>query len=235
MNTLPPLQIWPVIHLAIESRRAILQRNIDVILSTGGCAGVFLIQMNGYDHWTMEDACWVREQYPELAVGVNLLSTPPWLALEQSLAAHLAATWTDAPGVTSAATLPIAIKIRDQLASAPEHLFFGSVAFKYQRPEPNPAAAAVAAADLGMLATTSGAATGQAPELAKLKTMRAALGQRPLAVASGISPDNISELGSVLTHVLVSTGISRSFYELDAELLASLVREAKTIPRSLPD
>lgn len=233
MNTLPPIQIWPVIHLAINSRRPLLQRNIDVILSTGGCAGVFLIQMNGYDEWTMEDACWVREQYPDLAVGVNLLSTPPWVALEKSLGAGLAATWTDTPGVTSAKTDAYALTIRDRLASSPEHLFFGSVAFKYQQPELDPAAAGVAAADLGMVATTSGAATGVAPELSKLESMRQALGHRSLAVASGITPNNIWELGASLTHVLVSTGISRSFYELDADLLSALVRESNAVSRSM--
>lgn len=233
MTTLPPIQIWPVIHLADENRRELLQQNLSVIQGTGygGCAGVFLIHMNGDDEATMEEAAWVREAYPDLKVGVNLLGMRADLALQESIWAGLAATWSDSPGVNSKETAERAFAVQALLKANPGHQFFGSVAFKYQPHEPNASAAAAAAADLGMLATTSGPATGKAPELEKLRAMREALGTRPLAVASGITPDNIHELGSPLTHVLVSTGVSRSFHELDQKLLDWLAKAASNVPR----
>lgn len=234
MTTLPPIQIWPVIHLADENRRELLQQNLSVIQGTGsgGCAGVFLIHMNGDDGATMEEAAWVREAYPDLKVGVNLLGIRADLALQESIWAGLDATWSDSPGVNSKETAERAFAVQALLKANPGHQFFGSVAFKYQPHEPDAPAAAAAAADLGMLATTSGPATGKAPEFEKLRAMREALGTRPLAVASGITPDNIHELGGPLTHVLVSTGVSRSFHELDQKLLDWLAKAASNVPRS---
>jgi hypothetical protein len=97
MTTLPPIQIWPVIHLADENRRALLQQNVSIVQGTGsgGCAGVFLIHMNGDDKATMEEASWLRQSYPGLKGGVNLLGGRADLALQDSLLAGLDATWSD--------------------------------------------------------------------------------------------------------------------------------------------
>lgn len=235
MTTLPPIHIWPVIHLADENRRALLQQNVSIVQGTGsgGCAGVFLIHMNGDDKATMEEAIWMRQTYPGLKVGVNLLGVRADLALQDSLLAGLDATWSDSPGVSSKGVDERALKVQALLHANPSHQFFGSVAFKYQPHEPDAPAAAAAAADLGMLATTSGPATGKAPEIEKLRAMRQSLGTRPLAVASGITPDNIRELGGPLTHVLVSTGVSRSFHELDQKRLDWLSKAASKAPRGL--
>lgn len=229
-SSLAPLQVWPVIHLADEGRRKLVRYNVEVARATR-CPGVMLIHMRGDDEATLAEAHWVRQTYPDLKVGVNLLATPADQALLASLRAELSATWSDSPGVSSQGVSAMGHRISAVLRAKPSHLFFGSVAFKYQPAEADPAAAAVQATRVGMLATTSGTATGSAPELGKLAAMRAALGPAPLAVASGITPENVLELGAPLTHLLVATGISRSFHELDPARLHALVAACARVPR----
>lgn len=104
---------------------------------------------------------------------------------------------------------------------------FGSVAFKYQPDEPNPAEAARQALAVGMIPTTSGAATGLAPEIAKIKGMSAAASGR-LAVASGMTPDNVAEYAPHLSHILVATGVARDEHTLDPLLLRRFVAAVRT-------
>lgn len=225
-------QIWPVIHIKSDSP-AQTMRNAE-IAHRCGCEGVFLISMEGDNRRVVPLAQHVKAKFPELKVGVNLLGVDPFLAMGQSLAAGLHATWTDSPGVTSEAVRDSALAVSELLKDHPGHQFFGSVAFKYQPHEADPGAAALSASVLGMIATTSGSATGSAPEASKLADMRAVLGELPLAVASGITPENVAELGPYLSHILVSTGVSKSFYEFDDALLADLVQRARQLGESLP-
>ena len=48
-----------------------------------------------------------------------------------------------------------------------------------------------------------------------------------LAVASGMTPDNISEFKPYLSHVLVSTGISKDEYHFDEEKINAFIQLAK--------
>lgn len=218
-HTQPP-QVWPVIHLDTPD---VAYCNAELARRCG-CPGVFLIEMDGCNDAIDPVAIEVKRRFPGLKVGVNYLGMPAHLAVAHSLALGLDATWTDNPGVRSDGVHPM---VREAtvpvLQQNPGHLFFGSVAFKYQPEDADPPAAARAALALGMIPTTSGPATGMPPQASKLHAMREAVGTGPLAVASGIDPDNAYELGRFLTHILVSTGISSSFYEFDEGLLRRLM------------
>lgn len=53
---------------------------------------------------------------------------------------------------------------------------------------------------------------------------RAAIGNdAPLAIASGVTPDNVSAFLPHVSHILVSTGVSASFHEFDPARLRALV------------
>ncbi|MFK4705628.1 hypothetical protein ABIC83_002467 [Roseateles asaccharophilus] len=220
-HTQPP-QVWPVIHLdTVELALA----NAD-IAARNGCAGVFVIDMSGRDVLTDEAAIQIKRRHPNLQVGVNYLSQRAPDALRRSIALGLDATWTDKPGVTSSGVNEnLLAGVADLLAQDPDHLYFGSVAFKYQPTDADPPAAAARALSLGMIPTTSGLATGQPPEASKLFAMRQAVGSGPLAVASGIDPYNAYELGRFLTHILVATGISSSDTEFDEAALQRLMQQ----------
>lgn len=107
--------------------------------------------------------------------------------------------------------------------------FYGSVAFKYQAPEPDPAGAAVQALKLCMLPTTSGPGTGHAPDVEKARSMAAAVARGPLggelAVASGMTPENVSAFLPYFTHFLVATGVSKDEHHFDEARLVQFIEK----------
>lgn len=212
--------VWPVIHLRDD---ATTRANAELALSAGA-EGVFLIHMDGNDAAINPAAAMLRREFPALRLGVNYLTVPARDALDRSLAHGWDATWSDSPGVRSDAVTADARAIGAVLKAHPSHAFFGSVAFKYQKKDPDPAEAARQAWALGMIPTTSGSATGQAPAAEHLARIRDGLPSgAPLAVASGITPGNIAVLGPYVTHVLVATGIGEDFYRFSPDLLRALI------------
>ena len=59
--------------------------------------------------------------------------------------------------------------------------------------------------------------------------MKAALGDVPLAIASGITPENVGCYLEIADCFLVATGISKSFVDLDAGLLQELVNTIRAL------
>ena len=85
-----------------------------------------------------------------------------------------------------------------------------------------------------MVPTTSGLATGHAPEVGKLRAIREAIGgYNQLALASGAAPENIGRLAPYLTDILVSTGISKNFHEFEPSRLHAMVA-ATGLPLDFP-
>lgn len=115
------------------------------------------------------------------------------------------------------------------LKDTPNVACFGSVAFKYQPFDIDPGEAAVTAHQLNMVATTSGSGTGVSPEIGKIAEMRRALNQAtgdasaPLAIASGMTEDNILHFLPYITHILIATGVAKNEYELCPEKLKRFI------------
>lgn len=219
------MDTWPVIHLVSPEQA---YRNAS-LAAEAGVAGVFLIQMDGDDDAVLPAATFLRARLPALRLGANFLSLPPARAVQAAADLGLSAVWHDTPGVRSDGEAEDITRL-----SAAVHArrlpFFASVAFKYQPVDPEPGLAAVRAFRRGFIPTTSGVATGQAPDLGKLRAMRAALDQEvrgaPLALASGATPDNIAALAPFLSHVLVATGVSSTFHDFDGMLLKRFMENA---------
>ena len=57
--------------------------------------------------------------------------------------------------------------------------------------------------------------------------MKLALGDTPLAIASGITPENVEEYLPYADSLLVATGISNGFTELDPLRVRSLVERVR--------
>jgi predicted TIM-barrel enzyme len=70
--------------------------------------------------------------------------------------------------------------------------------------------------------TTSGPATGSPALVSKVQVMRAALGDHALALASGITPENVRIYLPYVDAYLVASGIERSFGEFDPARLRAL-------------
>ncbi len=219
--------IYPVIH-HLSDGLSMEQAELAFAL---GADGVFLISHHGAD----DDLPWlagrIKRSFPKARIGINLLTVDPIDALLRAADNGVDMLWTDDCGVTSAGATDeakrLSVESRDRGIEV-----FGSVAFKYQRHEPQPAAAAANAAALGFLPTTSGPGTGKAPEVMKIGTMRAVT-QR-LAVASGMTPENVSSFLTCATDFLVSTGVSKDGYRFDPARLMAFVNVIRKADSELP-
>ena len=213
-------EVWPVIH-ACDLEQVLRCAGIAALHQ---CPGVFLISMHGDDASLDHYAPIVMKAYPTLQVGVNYLRLPAVPALARSQNRGYAATWTDRQLFTDG-------NLSDQGLEAirlmiPGHKFFAAVSFKGQPFDKFPVYSAELAAGFGVIPTTSGSATGVAPGVDKVRRMRAGIISKyplALAVASGIDPENVSMFAPHVSHILVATGISKSFHEFDSDKLQRLM------------
>ena len=175
--------------------------------------------------------CEARDLYPELWIGVNLLSSryPAQVLMDavNACGGRVDGVWSDNAGVDvhrreqERADLFVAFR----RALGWQGLYFGGVAFKYQRP--------VADEDLGRLAAlaasyvdvvcTSGPGTGVAADVAKVRAMRAGTAS-PIALASGITPENVRDYLPYVDAYLVGTGVEEKFGVLDPRKVDALLR-----------
>ncbi len=223
--------VTPVIHV-LSTAQALV--NLET-LRAAGCPGAFLINHDFGREAFLPILRDVRRAVPDLWLGVNFLAedgrvgfaTLGALAIEGVV---FQALWADDACLDERqGDQPDAKAIADaRAASGWTGLYFGGVAFKKQRPvaEADLDRAAQLGADWLDVVTTSGLATGQAPDLAKIARFRAAIGDRPLALASGITPENAGQFACDVDCFLVATGINHpgDFYNIDPARLAALLQ-----------
>lgn len=215
------IKIYPVIH----HRDSITTRAQAILCAHAGADGIFLISHNGCNEKILELAMELKCSFPGAAIGVNLLGYAAQHAIQRANDAGLDMVWLDHCGIHGNTISKSAQKVADLAAISPLSVFAG-VAFKYQDAEPDPVGAARQAQNLGLIPTTSGPATGQAPTVGKILSM--SLGVRgKLAIASGMNCNNIEAFAPHLSYVLVSTGVSHNEYEFDFELLYRFIRLAR--------
>jgi len=108
-------------------------------------------------------------------------------------------------------------------------LYFGGVAFKYQREVAADALgrASVVAMSYMDVVCTSGPGTGKAADVAKVIAMREAIGpDGAIALASGVTAENVAAYLPYVDAFLVGTGIEARFGVLDRAKLADLLAAA---------
>lgn len=226
----PGPAVTPVIHVLDRSQTA---RNVR-IAATAGAAGVFLIN-HDFDRDQLipviED---VRDRWPGLWLGVNFLAVTgrdafPILGALESAGRPVDAYWADDARIDERvdAQQEAAEIARIRADSGWTGLYFGGTAFKKQRPV-DPAdfgrSAGIAAGWMDVV-TTSGPATGREADADKIADFRAGLGDAPLALASGVTPENAAGYGDDVDCFLVATGISPpdDFYNIDPARLDALM------------
>ena len=107
-------------------------------------------------------------------------------------------------------------------------LYFGGVSFKYQRRVDDLEKASTIAMNYMDVVTTSGPGTGEAADTTKIKRLKKAFGNFPLAIASGITVENVEYYLDYADCFLVATGISRTWAELDEDLVKLLVEKVRS-------
>lgn len=215
------VRILPVIHYADDAQAL---RNAERAFEAG-CDGVMLIEMRGRNWHLPAAASAIKARWPDRKVGLNFLNTCSVDELPFNLCPDFDMTWTDEQ-LTHSSSSPWwdARRAQQRLGQRPGHSLFCGVAFKYQQAETNPALAARKAVQFGFIPTTSGPATGAAADPSAIRVIRDALAPTdPLAIASGITPENAEAFLPLVSHILVSTGVSASFHEFDPQRLRALV------------
>jgi len=214
----------PVIH--VDSLEQAL-RNAG-IARAAGAEGVFLINHGMADVELLGIHEVVADAHSGWFIGVNCLGLSPVETFE-AISQKVGGVWVDNAGIEeSAEDQPYAERLAAlRQERAPECLYFGGVAFKYQRPVEDLEAACRIAARFLDVVTTSGPGTGHAADVGKIARMKRSLGETPLAIASGITPENVAEYLPHADCFLVATGIGRTFTELDPEKVRALVTRVR--------
>lgn len=227
--------VLPVIHVLDTTQTA---ENIRILIGEGA-AGCFLINHDFEVERFLPIIRETRGAFPGLWMGLNFLAVTgrdafPVLGDLAREGCAVDAYWADDARIDETGSNPSEAEeiARTRAASGWDGMYFGGTAFKKQRPvDPadweNAAREAVPFMDV---VTTSGIATGEAADATKILDFRAGIGDRPLAIASGITPDNARTYRDV-DAFMVATGINRDgdFYNIDADRLASLMKTTREI------
>jgi predicted TIM-barrel enzyme len=223
--------VLPVIHVKTWDQtveNATLARNC-------GADGIWLIS-----HGDVSDATvleWHDKLIAEMRwskIGINLLSFTAEQAIEMVCrpGMHTMGVWADNAGVyDDDVSVAEAVNEKRGLLGDDEFgsLYFGGVAFKYQRPVVDLELVASLAAKYVDVITTSGSGTGSAAAVEKIAVMREAAPDTPIAIASGITPTNVKEYLPYANAFLVSTGIAKEgdFFNIDPDKLKALVQAVR--------
>ena len=195
-------KIIPVIH-TVDFKQ--VTHNIQ-LCHANGIDDIFLIDHRVTDT-SLEDIKsyidWIRSNIPDMRIGANFLQLDTIEALDKSKEFGIDYIWADRSYIDNK-TLNIAEKA---YANKGKQLYFGCVAFKYQRPVKNLKWTCQKACELMDVITTSGTKTGVPPTLAKIKEMKAYIGDKSLAIASGITPENKEIFTEYVDYFLVASSI----------------------------
>lgn len=208
-----PRALFPVIHCCDDAQAL----DSAYVAMEAGADGVFFINQGGLNaHETFDVALRFATHHSGFWVGVNLLGFDPIMVLGAVLARPgIRMIWSDEP---LQQTWP-------GPAQGWDGLLFAGCAFKGQTPVPQDmwASAAREQVRLGVdVVTTSGPRTGAAADPLKPAIMAEAIGDHPLALASGITTENV-RLYPHAAAFLVATGIEQEFGLFDAARLRRLV------------
>ena len=217
-------KFYTVLHVATRPQALI---NAAYAYSNGA-DGIFLINHSIDTEYLLEIYLAVRAHYPDKWIGLNFLGMDADEAM-QFLPSDADGLWTDNAAIDETGTNIAPQKWYEAFKKAhPRCTYFGGVAFKYQRRVDELELAAEKARPCMDVICTSGPATGLAADIEKIQRLYSARGEKTLALASGITPENVSEYLPCADHFLVATGISSSFYMLDpgkVKLLADKIKE----------
>lgn len=216
----------PKIFAVIHHKNEGLTLEQAIIANAFKLDGVFLISHHGQDEILGSLAKEVKSLLPKLQVGINLLSHDILYCAEVAKTNNLDMIWGDYCGVSSQETQPIGIELAEWKNKNNHIDVFASVAFKYQAEEKDIKKAAQNAKKLNFIPTTSGSMTGSAPSLEKIQQMSEAV-DGELAIASGMNHNNVSFFAPYLSHILISTGISKNEYEFDIHLLETFMSKVR--------
>ena len=211
----------PVIHVLNLKQ---MLRNIATSKSNGA-DGVFLINhgfMSSKELIALYDKA--VETYPDFWIGINCLDLSGYEVF-QHVPEHVHGIWVDDGGVDDESRMYAKLISSSRKRSPFQGMYFGGVASRGQCPVENVRRLAKKATKYMDVITTSGPMTGTSASVDKIFSMKEAIGERSLALASGVTVDNVENYLPYVDYFLVATGISINFYELDPLKVMNLSRK----------
>lgn len=204
-------EIIPVIHTVTTYQTLLSVKN-----AVKCCIKkIFLISHGNHTYLELiELAKKVKDEYPNLWIGCNFLDLPAYKAISLDLDENIiSGLWYDE-------TLN-----KQQILQYRNYkgITFGGLAFKYQ---PQPLDLFNACQESRIIcdvSTTSGQGTGLAINNDKLMHIRTYLGNFPMAIASGVSIDNIDYYKGVADYLLVASSITDNNEIINCERLKELI------------
>lgn len=220
--------LLPVVHPI--SREAALEAIR--VAHACGVKGVFLIDQGLHEREVLQLVREVRDRWPSLWIGLNLLSRSPTQTLTTTYnrGIPIDGIWSDNADIderdVDASHIAAKRFLTVRNAAPWSGLYFGGVAFKYQReiaPKDLGAAATAAVPYVDVLCT-SGPGTGHAADVEKIRALRAGLGDHAMAIASGITPENVQRYTPYAQAFLVGTGIEQQLGVFDPAKIEALMQ-----------
>lgn len=214
------MKVFPVVHIN-TTETAVEQATLAF---DSGADGVYLIDHhNKSGERVLDTLGQLRVERPNSYIGVNLLGITALdavrmlqLAADEGRSEVPSGLWVDDIRASHGNTVERPKTLKDASAQLQATRILGGVAFKYtQTFTENPELAVQEVESLLHavdVVTTSGRGTGAAPTVAKIRAMKAASGDTPLAVASGVSLENIAEYEGVIDEILVASSIETRPY-----------------------
>ncbi len=181
-----------------------------------GADGIFLINQGMTSTQVLDFIPEVYRLYQNLWIGVNLLGSEPEDVIDLIANLPVGGIWSDNADIDEQSDAQPAGARFEQARRKTgwPGLYFGGVAFKYQREVPAsrlPAAARHAVPWMDVI-TSSGPGTGYAASVEKAKALRSGAGRHPLALASGVSPENVAGFLPYVDAYLVASEIETAKY-----------------------
>lgn len=209
----------PVIHVLNMEQ---VMRNLELVI-LNGADGVFLINHGPINYKNLiviyNKAV---ETYPNFWIGLNCLDLPSHKIFD-ILPNDIDGIWADDGGVYDEDISYAKMISKYRKKSSFKGLYFGGVSFKGHYVEYPDKVAKLSKKYVDII-TTSGCRTGKPACLSKIVSMKNAIGERSLGVASGISINNVKDYLPYVDYFIVATGISRSFYELEPYKVKDLAK-----------
>lgn len=230
-------EIFPVIHVN-DIMQA--QEQADIAFSYD-VAGVYLIQHHGDNRMLFDAYNQVRSEFPDHFIGMNILGSTVGNAYKM-IAANCSQApdglWVDdiTDGNDNDASAYTRLRrLRSEVSEDPvlrSIKLLGGISFKYTArysdSGPETAREVLKWNEFVDVVTTSGPGTNREPLPEKLQAIRTVT-NKPIAVASGISAENIYKFNGLVDQVLVASSIETMPYsgEFIPEKIAELVDAAR--------
>ena len=219
--------VLPVIHAKDERQ---VRSQVELCVQAGA-AGCWLINHNAHWRSLFSWGLAAKKDRPNFWIGLNCLDLNAYRAVVE-VPQVFDGVWSDDgsvcdpfadDGTSLRQAEDVAREVAARRRKQPAFLYFGGVAFKGQARVRNLPATFSVARKLIDVPTTSGDATGKAPTVLKVSEAKRAVGCCPLALASGVTVENVLSFVPYVLAFLVATGVSRDFHHLDAGRLTRLI------------